>query len=354
MIDLVTRQTSYDTCLEGNFYNGKHFAARISAVPVLFVLSAVGSFAPLIAAYSKKFMIPEWIFNGIRYFGSGVIIATGFIHLMAEAAEALSNKCLGPPFTDYPFAEGIALIAVFFIFFFDIVAHYKLTNKAKERMDSEKHCKIPIGFESVTGEPSTTICRACEPIEEEQESNLSKKSSDVEVNERNLSKLESLYQQILNCVVLECGIVLHSIFVGLSLAIAGDEFVTLYIAIGFHQLFEGLGLGTRFATTQWPAGKRYVPWVMSLAYSLTTPFACGMGLVVRETYPAGSRTSLITTGTFDATCAGILIYNSIAELMAFDFMYSGDFKDKPVRKLLFAYFYLSLGAFAMAFIGKWA
>ncbi|CCG25622.1 hypothetical protein CORT_0C02470 [Candida orthopsilosis Co 90-125] len=354
MIDFVSKQTTYDTCLEGNFYNGKHFAARVSAVPVLFVLSVVGSFSPLLAAYSKKFMVPEWIFNGIRYFGSGVIIATGFIHLMAEAAAALSNTCLGPPFTDYPFAEGIALIAVFFIFFFDIVAHYKLSNKAKARIDNEKHCAFPIGFESVTGEPSTNICRACEPIEEEQESDASRKSSDIEINERNLSKLESLYQQILNCVVLECGIVLHSIFVGLSLAIAGDEFVTLYIAIGFHQLFEGLGLGTRFATTQWPKGKRYVPWLMSLAYSLTTPFACGIGLIVRETYPAGSRTSLITTGTFDATCAGILIYNSIAELMAFDFMYSGDFKDKPVKNLLFAYFYLSLGAFAMAFIGKWA
>lgn len=96
MIDFVSKQTTYDTCLEGNFYNGKHFAARVSAVPVLFVLSVVGSFSPLLAAYSKKFMVPEWIFNGIRYFGSGVIIATGFIHLMAEAAAALSNTCLGP------------------------------------------------------------------------------------------------------------------------------------------------------------------------------------------------------------------------------------------------------------------
>ena len=253
MNNLVSRQNTPDTCLEGNFYNGKHFAARVSAVPVLFTLSVVGSFSPLVAAYSKKFKLPDWLFTGIRYFGSGVIIATGFIHLMAEAAAALSNKCLGPPFTDYPFAEGIALIAVFFIFFFDIVAHYKLSNKAKARIDNDKHGNLPIGFESVTGEASTNIHQSREPTEEEdQESNASRKSSDTEINERNLSKLESLYQQILNCVVLECGIVLHSIFVGLSLAIAGDEFVTLYIAIGFHQLFEGLGLGTRFATTQWP------------------------------------------------------------------------------------------------------
>ncbi|KAI5960246.1 hypothetical protein CANMA_004026 [Candida margitis] len=349
---IFIRQDNEDTCLSTNSYNGKYWPARVSSVPVLFVVSALGSFTPLLAAYSTRFRVPRWIFDAIKYFGSGVIIATGFIHLMAEAAANLGNKCLGPPFTNYPFAEGIALIGVFFIFFFDVVAHQRLSVKAKAYLEAEKNGDTSLEFESVGRSQSETL------PEEDQESNSSKHtngSTEIrEVDKRDLSKLESIYQKILNCVVLECGIVLHSIFVGLSLTIAGDDFVTLYIAIAFHQFFEGLGLGTRFATTQWPKGKRYVPWVMSLAYSLTTPFASGIGLIVRGSYPAGSRTALITTGVFDAACAGILIYNSIAELMAFDFMYSGDFKNKPAKELLIAFFYLTLGAFVMALIGKWA
>ncbi|KAI5966918.1 uncharacterized protein KGF55_000327 [Candida pseudojiufengensis] len=389
-----------DLCLDSNPYNGKYFIARITAVPVLFVVSAIGSFAPLIAKHNKYFRIPGWCFQAIKFFGSGVIIATGFIHLMAESSRNLTNICLGSPFVDYPFAEGIALIALFLIFFFDVIAHHKLNEKAKRDFNKmgniedttktsistsseeinndnntntfqiqelkESHISMTRDLEALTTTSTTNINHD----EERSNSNsITESSSQSSINykqenerndsqnnnnPRNLKNLESLYQQILNCIVLECGIVLHSIFVGLSLAIAGDEFITLYIAICFHQMFEGLGLGTRFATTPWPQGKKYIPWVMSLAYSFTTPFACGIGLIVRESYPPGSRTALITTGVFDAACAGILIYNSIAELMAYDFMYSGDFENKSINKILVAFFYLTLGAFAMALIGKWA
>ncbi|KAI3403247.1 hypothetical protein KGF56_003953 [Candida oxycetoniae] len=330
-----------DTCITRNEYNGTHFAARVSTVPVLFILSALGSFTPLIATYSQKFKMPSWIFFMIKFFGSGVIIATGFIHLLAESSEALTNECLGAPFTEYPFAEGIALIAVFFIFFFDVIAQKKLAEKSRERFAEQ----LQVMDSSTSNEDS-----AKKDLEEKQATNCLTKIENV----GDFKKFQSIYQKILNCIVLECGIVLHSIFVGLTLTISGDEFITLYVAIGFHQFFEGLGLGTRFATTEWPDNKKYLPWAMSLAYSLTTPFAAGIGLIVRDSYPVDSRTALITAGTFDAACAGILIYNSIAELMAFDFIHSGEFTGSPMTRLLSAYFCLSLGAFAMALIGKWA
>lgn len=328
MVDLFARA---DTCLDGNHYNGEHLIARITAVPVLFALSFLGSFFPLVALHSTRFKLPSWIFFITRYFGSGVIIATGFIHLLAEALMALTNPCLGSPF-DYPWAEGIDLMSVFAFFFFDIIANKKIHENA---------------FKAQAEEDEIQAKR--EVSDTDDKTNL-----DVDTQQFSIRNYENIYQQILNCIVLECGILLHSIFVGLSLAIAGDEFITLYVAIGFHQFFEGLGLGTRFATTPWSEGKKYVPWLMAMAYSLTTPAAVAIGIAVRKTYPVGSRTALITTGTFDAMCAGVLIYNSIAELMAYDFMYSHDFHDKKMSVMLWAYVCLALGAFCMAFIGKWA
>src|SRR5699024_42937 len=58
----------------------------------------------------------------------------------------------------------------------------------------------------------------------------------------------NISSQIGGILFLEFGIIFHSVFVGLTLAVAGDEFKTLYIVLVFHQLFEGLGLGTRLAT----------------------------------------------------------------------------------------------------------
>ena len=343
-------QRNEDECLAGNDYNGKYFVARITTVPVLFILSALGAFAPLVAMYTQKFKVPSYVFFAIKFFGSGVIIATGFIHLMAEANASLTNTCLGAPFTEYPFTEAIALMALYLIFFFDAVAHKKLVEKAANmsRLENPLQPSDKISI-SRCSSGSLSVLSAAKNIDKEKHS-----GNENEENKAHIKSFEKMYQKILNCIVLECGIVLHSIFVGLSLTISGDEFVTLYIAIGFHQFFEGLGLGTRFATTQWPPGKKYVPWLMSLAYSLTTPLAAGIGLIVRGSYPAGSRTALIVTGTFDAACAGILIYNSVAELMAYDLIYSGDFENSSMNQLLLAYFFLALGALAMAIIGKWA
>ncbi|KAJ2305674.1 hypothetical protein IWW55_001816 [Coemansia sp. RSA 2706] len=52
--------------------------------------------------------------------------------------------------------------------------------------------------------------------------------------------------------VLELGIALYSVLVGLVLAISGGHgFVALFVAICFHQFFEGLALGTSLAELYW-------------------------------------------------------------------------------------------------------
>lgn len=330
--------TSYlftrEVCNSQNYFNGENLGARVSAVFVILVVSAFGAFFPLVVQRCPYFNLPKWCFFITRYFGSGVIVATGFIHLLAEADKALSDDCLGGVFAEYPWAEGIALMGVFVMFFLDIIAHKRLEDKAnkKKKLKAEK------------AEMQSRMQDSKEGITEE----------DISLDDDDKST-DNVYQQILNSFVLEFGIIFHSVFVGLSLAIAGDEFKALYVAIAFHQMFEGLGLGTRFAMTPWPKDKQYIPWILALAYSLTTPIAIAIGLGVRNSYPPGSRVALITTGCFDALCSGILIYNSLVELMAYDFIFSPEFKTHDgMQKMLWAYICLAFGAAIMALIGKWA
>jgi zinc transporter 1/2/3 len=155
---------------------------------------------------------------------------------------------------------------------------------------------------------------------------------------------ESFTAQMTAIFILEFGVVFHSIFIGLTLAVAGPEFITLYIVLVFHQTFEGLGLGARLATVPWPKSKRWTPYILAFAYGMSTPIAIAIGLGVRESYPPGGYTTLIVNGVFDSISAGILIYTGLVELMAHEFMFSPYMQNGPVSRLLSAFALMIAGA----------
>jgi zinc transporter 1/2/3 len=160
--------------------------------------------------------------------------------------------------------------------------------------------------------------------------------------------------QMTGIFILEFGVIFHSIFIGLTLAVAGEEFTTLYIVLVFHQTFEGLGLGSRLATASWPKAKWYFPWVLGAAYGLTTPIAIAAGLGVRASLEPNGQTTRIVNGVFDSISAGILIYTGLVELMAHDFMFNPEMRKASMKMLLLAYLCMCIGAGLMALLGKWA
>ena len=160
-------------------------------------------------------------------------------------------------------------------------------------------------------------------------------------------------QQIAAFLILEFGVIFHSVIIGLTLATAGHEFAALYPVIVFHQSFEGLGIGARLSAIPFPRRLRWMPWALCSAYGLTTPIAIAVGLGVRTTYNAGSFTANVVSGVLDSTSAGILLYTGFVELIARDFLFNPDRPDDD-RKLAFMVVTLFLGAGIMALLGKWA
>lgn len=67
--------------------------------------------------------MPEFAFSIVKYFGSGVIIATAFIHLLAPSWEALTSPCLTGTWTLYPWTPAITMGSVFVIFLVELTAH---------------------------------------------------------------------------------------------------------------------------------------------------------------------------------------------------------------------------------------
>jgi solute carrier family 39 (zinc transporter), member 1/2/3 len=103
----------------------------------------------------------------------------------------------------------------------------------------------------------------------------------------------------LNITLLEGGILFHSIFVGMTISITSEGFITLLVAIIFHQFFEGLGLGSRIAAVPYKP-RAAKPWILVVAFGTTCPIGQAIGLATRDSYDQGSAFALILVGFFNA------------------------------------------------------
>ena len=271
-----------------------HMGTRIGALFVILVTSAIFTVFPILTRRIPNLRIPGVIYDFAKYFGSGVIIATAFVHLLEPATDELGQECLTESFQNYPMADP---------------------KEADLESDS-------FGGEMV------------------------------------LQKSTSGTAEVIGVFVLELGVVFHSVIIGLTLATTewegdDDKFYVLFPVIVFHQLFEGLGLGSRLA---------YMPeffsmWflcLLALLYALCTPVGMAIGLGIRNTFSADTPTYYYTTGVFDSVSAGILIYTGLVELMAHDFIFNKEMHAAPTWKVLLNIFELCAGVGVMALLGRWA
>lgn len=114
-----------------------------------------------------------------------------------------------------------------------------------------------------------------------------------------------------------------------------------------------MGIGARMSAIPFPPRWRWLPWILCLAYGLTTPIAISIGLGLRTTYNSGSYTANVVSGVLDSLSAGILIYTGLVELLARDFLFDPK-RTKDGKRLTFMCACVLLGAGLMALLGKWA
>lgn len=89
------------TCATENEFDGR-LGLRISAIFVIFVGSFLGAWFPTFASRRPNVGVPKLAFFVAKYFGSGVIIATGFIHVSEVLLYALSiPQHFGAPQSPY-------------------------------------------------------------------------------------------------------------------------------------------------------------------------------------------------------------------------------------------------------------
>ena len=182
-------------------------------------------------------------------------------------------------------------------------------------------------------------------------------SNDIETptpTAKPLSPEEEQRRQILQCLLLEAGILFHSVFIGMAVSVAtGPPFVVFLVAICFHQSFEGLALGSRIAAINFPKHSPR-PWLMVLAYGTTTPIGQAIGLIVHNLYDPQSAAGLLMVGFMNAISSGLLLFAGLVQLLAEDFLSDKSYTVLKGRRRWEAFTFVLAGATLMAIVGAFA
>ncbi|EGN96717.1 hypothetical protein SERLA73DRAFT_140426 [Serpula lacrymans var. lacrymans S7.3] len=321
---------------------------RIASVFIILVGSMFGALFPVLARRSRWLHVPQGIFEFAKYFGSGVIIATAFIHLLDPALQELSSSCLGDAWKQYPYALALAMLSLFSIFIVELIAfRWGSAKLAALGIKHDPHGHN-VGSHAAHGPESQHV-----KGDSGDDRNSEKLQSDEEALRQQKSLDDSAVAQVIGIFILEFGVLLHSVLIGLTLAVDPD-FKILFVVIIFHQMFEGLGLGSRLAFMKLPERLNYVPICAALLYGITTPIGIAAGLGVKTTYNPNSTTASIVSGVLDSLSAGILLYTGLVELLAHEFLFNNDMINASNSKLAYALVSMLCGTGIMALLGRWA
>ncbi|XP_062231643.1 zinc transporter 9-like [Phragmites australis] len=252
---------------------------KIIAIFCILVASSVGSAIPLLGQRFLALRPDTDLFFAVKGFAAGVILATAFVHILPVAFDKLGSPCLvNGPWQKFPFAGFIAMLASIATLVIDTIA---------------------TGYFQRARANNTTAA-----------------VGDVETSEDGAAQL--IRHRVIS-QVLELGIIVHSVIIGMSLGASESPSTIrpLVVALTFHQFFEGIGLGGCIVQAKF---RLRSVLTMALFFSLTTPVGVVIGIGISSTYNENSPRTLIIEGVLDAAAAGILNYMALVDLLAEDFM----------------------------------
>ncbi|KAF4980294.1 hypothetical protein FZEAL_3665 [Fusarium zealandicum] len=328
---------------------------RIGAIFIILASSLLGALSPVFLARQKTIPVPKFTFFICKFIGTGVIIATAFMHLLVPAIENLGDECLEERLAGYDWAEAIALMTVIIMFFIEMLAT-RLSNADMEHNHSmDIDADLDPAMEIIAKKPASGNSIMDVETGDRRGSGYAPGGDSHLAHGREHKEGDSqggLGGQLLSIFILEFGVVFHSIFIGLTLGtIASDDLTVLLIVLVFHQMFEGLGLGSRLAVAPWPSNRKWMPYLLGCIFALSTPIGIAAGMGAK---PTNANNQKLVNGIFDAISAGILLYTGLVELLAHEFMFNPYMRRAPIKILLLAFACITFGVTVMAVLAKWA
>lgn len=325
---------------------------RIGAIFIILATSAVGIFAPIILYRISPFQegsVRDWILTAGKFFGTGVIIATAFIHMLPEALERFGSECLSEGWHSYHAFGGLfCMLASFALQVIELTALSNLDAIAKrnaQRKNADAQIEELTAAAKLGAKDYTTPDALAN-----HEHNHYGISQDGHVHSAGFMENDQSLRSI-STFILEFGILMHSVIIGITLGTVDSSFfITLLIALVFHQFFEGIALGTRINELQCKSWTK--PIIMGLLFVCITPIGVAIGIGIRSTM--NPRSSILAQAILDSLSAGILLYSAYVSLMSIEINHNVGFRKSSVGRKVFCFLCMYLGAAMMSIIGMWA
>ncbi|KAM7250281.1 hypothetical protein ACFE04_022164 [Oxalis oulophora] len=336
---------------------------KLGSIATILFAGAAGVSLPLLGKRIPALRPENDIFFMVKAFAAGVILSTGFVHILPDAFEDLNSPCLDPkPWGEFPFTGFFAMVSAIATLMIDSLAtgyyqrlHFKKPGNIKLVNVDEESTTTAIttvaiddhrGHVHVHTHATDGHAHGAFHTHGHHDHDDGGEGSGVS----DFGASEIIRQRIVS-QVLEIGIVVHSVIIGISLGASQnpDTIKPLMAALSFHQFFEGMGLGGCISQAKFKSKSMAI---MATFFSLTTPVGITIGIGISSVYDENSSTALIVEGVFNASSAGILIYMALVDLLAADFM--NPRMQSNVGIQLGANLSLLLGAAFMSVLAKWA
>ncbi|CAN4080340.1 unnamed protein product [Withania somnifera] len=275
-----------DSCVN----KSKALPLKIIAIVSILITSMIGVCLPLIT-HSIPALNPERsLFVIVKAFAAGIILATGFMHVLPDSFDMLSSSCLKEnPWHKFPFTGFVAMLSAIVTMAIDSIATSLYSKKHK------------------AGVVNPEIGQA-------------QGGGDQEMGAVN----------------------------------AGHSHVHSHHHHGSFSAKDGVeGTKLlRYRVIAMAEYKFLKKALMAFFFAVTTPFGIALGIALASTYEENSPRALITVGLLNASSAGLLIYMALVDLLAADFM--GDKLQGSVKLQIKSYMAVLLGAGGMSLMAKWA
>ncbi|KNA23112.1 hypothetical protein SOVF_027760 [Spinacia oleracea] len=343
----------------GCYDKEKSLKLKVIGIFTILVASMIGIGLPLFSTAFPALHPDRNAAVIVKILAAGVILSTGFMHVLPDSWNNLTSPCLPEnPWRIYPWSTFIAMVTTVLTMMMDTVATAYFKKKGLKRMHA--HCGGGGGGGGNNDTGGGVIGGGVGAIHDMQ----SPRESDMEMvdqshnnsnkDELGVAKHEKETQLLryrIVAQVLELGIVVHSVVIGLSMGVSNNPCTIrpLVAAMCFHQLFEGMGLGGCILQADYGYKMKAT---MVAFFSVTTPFGIALGIGMLSFYNENSPSALIVVGVLNATSSGLLIYMALVDLLACDFM--GPKLQGNIKLQLVCYFACFIGMGIMSLMAKWA
>ncbi|KAJ0977474.1 hypothetical protein J5N97_012948 [Dioscorea zingiberensis] len=351
---------------------------KLVAMMTILVAGVAGVAIPLVGRKRRMMRTDGSLFVLAKAFAAGVILATGFVHMLHDAQSALTSPCLpAMPWRRFPFSGFVAMVAALGTLVVDFVCTQYYERKHREEamgVKADAAAAIAAAEEGIA-----TVAESSEVAEGDGEKDAmhivgmhahaaAHRHSHAQGHRachggaaqhphshghahEDEGTVPSHVRHVVVSQILELGIVSHSVIIGLSLGVSRSPCTIrpLVAALSFHQFFEGFALGGCISQAQF---KNLAATLMASFFAITTPLGIAAGAVAASFYDSYSPRALVIEGMLDSVSAGILIYMALVDLIAADFLSRN--MSCNSRLQVASYTALFLGAVSMSTLAIWA